>query len=266
MNAQHTKALNTDTSSKNRLRFASTRQLSKLASADVYRSYKRKVGVVTSASNREEQVHRTQSPTKRHKANPITLNINDEKFDSIQSIFSSELDVTADRNASDVFSKFYRDIWPLCRSLPEVLHHSSSIIDTLLFYLLSRSENGRDVTTAEEDSSSDHNCEDNDEIDECSNISSNAAANKTVTVIDGITTKASDTERSSFIVNHATTDILHLISVLARDLRHEIHPYVHTKILPRILIDLLNPPPPLDTNVQPIQLDVNVVESAFRTL
>jgi len=27
------------------------------------------------------------------------------------------------------------------------------------------------------------------------------------------------------------TDVLHLLAVLARDLRHEIYPYVHTKIV-----------------------------------
>jgi hypothetical protein len=73
--------------------------------------------------------------------------------------------------------------------------------------------------------------------------------------------------REVFVTNHATTDILHLLSVLSRDLRHEIHPFLHTNIIPRIVQDLLNPPPPPpDSTKQPIPLDVTIVESAFRTL
>jgi len=38
-------------------------------------------------------------------------------------------------------------------------------------------------------------------------------------------------DRVAFITNQAMTDVLHLLAVLARDLRHEIYPYVHTKIV-----------------------------------
>ena len=52
----YTKSVNTDKRSRKRLKFASSKERSKRASADVYRSYKRKVGV-TSAATREEIVH-----------------------------------------------------------------------------------------------------------------------------------------------------------------------------------------------------------------
>lgn len=157
---QHTKVLNTDSSgSKNRLRFASARQRSQQASADVYRSYKRRIGVVTSSSSREEQVHNnshTITPSnnnKKRKGNntnfaergdkynlKISSQIeesdddNDNKKNIITiSNFITELDIASDRNASGIFTKFYHEIWYLVRSLPEILHHSDKIIN---YYLI----------------------------------------------------------------------------------------------------------------------------------
>lgn len=290
MSANHTKILNTDASGKNRLKFTSSKQIAKLASADVYRSYKRKSGVVTSASSREEQVHRQQSKQngigKRLKPNPrptdeedgqkIDHHTQDEdvsdseekEIDHNYSLFASELDITSDRNASTIFGKFYREIWSLCRSLPEVLHHSSQIVDLLSFYLVSPSESAIVRETTKLDSDLDDEIEADDDAEQDDDISDNHSEVecKQSTNVNVIVSQMSDTNRTSYVVNHATTDILHLVGVLARDLRHEIHPYVHTKLLPRILIDLLNPPPHVDTSTQPIQLDVNVVEAAFRTL
>ena len=53
---QHTKGLSSDARSKNRIRYSSARDRAKRASADVYRSYKRRIEVTTAAS-REERVH-----------------------------------------------------------------------------------------------------------------------------------------------------------------------------------------------------------------
>ena len=260
------KTINTDSRSKKRIRFASSKERSKKASADVYRSYKNRIGGgVTSAATRESYVHnpRDQVRTKkRHKLNQtqgtggdndrtafvqiskesekrstsgkknssLDLIENDDEIQlEISTNFSSEVDVALDRNASEIFSKFHREIWILIRSLPEILHNLDKIIDILMSYMLSP-----------------------------------ASMPERPTRLDKSPTPMSQEE---FVINHATTDVLHLLSVLARDLRHEIHPYLHTKILPRVFKDLLNPPPPpSESKKQPIPLDVTIVETAFRTL
>ena len=261
------KSINTDSRSKKRIRFASSTERSKKASADVYRSYKNRIGGgVTSAATRESFVHNPRDQVrskKRHKLNQTKRNtggkdddltafvkISDESekqsslddadlgLDStknedevqleISTTFSSEVDVAMDRNASEIFSKFHREIWMFIRSLPEILHNLDKIIDILMSYMLSP-----------------------------------ASIPERPTRLD----VSPSIYREGFVINHATTDVLHLLSVLARDLRHEIHPYLHTKILPRVLQDLLNPPPPPpDSNKQPVPLDVTIVETAFRTL
>ncbi|GAX11440.1 U3 small nucleolar RNA-associated protein 20 [Fistulifera solaris] len=193
-----TKTFNQDGRSKTRLRFASSRKRAKSASADIYRNYKRRYGVTTAAV-REEQVH-----SKRK---------DDEKgTEDSTSTLAEELDIAMDRNASEVFGRFYREIWHLVRSLPEVLHHAEAIVDILNKYLLSPDEDRE--------------------------------------------------EARSFSINHATTDILHLYAVFARDMRHEIHKFLHTKILPRFLDDLLYP----SKDQQQRPMDVTVVEAVFRTL
>jgi U3 small nucleolar RNA-associated protein 20 len=77
--------------------------------------------------------------------------------------------------------------------------------------------------------------------------------------------EASDGDHGAvrYQANQATTDILHLLAVLARDLRHEIHPYLHSKILPRLVDDLLNPPL---ARQQQLPTDVTILESCLRTL
>jgi U3 small nucleolar RNA-associated protein 20 len=150
---------------------------------------------------------------------------------SSMTTFASELDVAVDRNASEIFSGYHRKVWRLVRSLPEILHNVEEIIDIHLAYMLSPSSDPETVSSR--------------------------------LLLQRETTD----ERLGFVVNHATTDILHLLAVLARDLRHEIHPYLHTKIIPRIVYDLLNPPPPPpESERQPIPVDVTIVEAAFRSL
>jgi hypothetical protein len=250
-NEQRIKSVSTDPRSKNRLRFSSTKQRAKNASADVYRSYKRRLGSVTSAASREERVHhpsqdesskhRNKRPRKSYDGTTDRVAVlggrnedaeeesSNEEMD-IESTFASELDLAHDRNASEIFSHFYRDIWHLVQSLPEVLHHASDIVDILLSYLLSP-----ETTPEEKSPTVDFN-------------------------------KMND-ERVTYIANQATTDILHLMAVLARDLRHEIHPFVHSQIVPRIVYDLLNPPlPPPESGKQPLPMSVTLVEAAFRML
>lgn len=249
----HVKSFQTDGRSKNRIRFASSKQRSKRASADVYRNYKRRGGVNTASAGREEHVHNPSSqdskrPNKR--ARKSQSGDNDERQAVVPkasatkeiemlssgsesdagtsgSNLASELDVALDRNASEIFGKFHREIWGLARSLPEVLHHAPKIVDLMLSYMLSPETLPSETSPPVEDTG----------------------------------------ERRNYIVNLATTDILHLLAVLARDLRHEIHPFLHTKIVPRIVNDLLNPPPPPHSSgKQAVPLDVSIVELAFRTL
>eukprot|EP00934_Nitzschia_sp_Nitz4_P007735 Nitzschia sp. Nitz4//scaffold189_size62959//48159//57102//NITZ4_006317-RA/size62959-snap-gene-0.12-mRNA-1//-1//CDS//3329539923//7725//frame0 len=252
MESQHVKSINTDARSKKKIKFTSAKERSKKASADVYRSHKRKVGA-TSATTRERAVHAPQGKdsNKRHRTDHVPVaednsrllvvkvskaedevGIDEDKVKlDISTSLAEELDETNDRNVSEVFGKFYRQVWPLVRSLPEILHHSAKIVDLMLVHMLS-------PASLPERPSDD--------------LSSYNRANS---------------ERRHYIVNHATLDILHLLSVLARDLRHEIHPYLHKHVLPRILQDLLNPPPPPpESGKQPIPLDVTIVETAFRCM
>ncbi|KAG7361182.1 DRIM down-regulated in metastasis family protein [Nitzschia inconspicua] len=275
------KSVNLDSRSKKRIRYASAKERSKKASADVYRSYKDRIaGGVTSASTRERFVHNPQSQQRPHKRqrrhqthgienetfskdrsktavvrmseetddfdvrtnggkNDDGLKLEEildeqpEKEQMESSTFAAELDLAIERNASEIFGKFHRQIWLLVRSLPELLHNLSKVVDILMSYMLSPiSLPERPTPISDSKVAGDGKC-----------------------------------ARQEFSVNLATTDILHLLSVLARDLRHEIHPYLHSKILPRIIIDLLNPPPPPPgSDKQPIPLDVTIVEAAFRCI
>jgi hypothetical protein len=257
MDSQHVKILSTDSRSKNRIRYASSRQRGKQASADVYRNTKRRIGVSSSAT-REERVHNPTVDSSRAKkriktsqngdggsdkravvpagrassANELELvtSGSESEDERSESNFASELDIALDRNASEIFSFFHREIWHMVRSLPEVLHHATKIVDLMLAYMLSPETAPHTMSPSVEE-------------------------------------EDADADRVNYIPNHATTDILHLLAVLARDLRHEIHPFLHTKIIPRIVNDLLNPPPPPpNTGKQPIPLDVGLVEISFRTL
>lgn len=282
---QHTKTLSTDSRSKNRIRYASTKDRAKKASADVYRSYKRRVGVAqTTAASREERVHhpgggpKSSSKKKRKKTfvgeggekkttiviggkeredNAAELidregeEVDDELLpQDVESCFASELDLAQDRNASELFGKMYREIWPLTRSLAEMLHHADDIVAILLCYLLSP-ESDPGAPTERKD------------------IAHMLQKEGGGSVSGGGNPSAAGPKRIPYVVNLVTTDVLHLIGVLARDFRHEIHGFVHPAIVPRIVYDLLNPPPPPPSETdkrQQIALDVTVVEAAFRSL
>ena len=256
VNTQHLKTLNwksIDNSnnkksdgSSNRIRFTSAKERSKHITADVYRSYKRRGGA--DSATREERVHtsdiRVKPNKRRRKTNVgeqgyIVQNekpelFNEEKEDENidQSLFASELELAQDRNASEAYSNLYKEIWPISRSLPEILHHLKSIITCLMKHLLTA---------------------------------------KTCTIeVKSPSSSISSATITGYVINHATNDILHLIGVLARDLRHEIHPFMYTQILPRVIKDMLNPPTSeiwmKENNLQGYVVDVQIVEMAFRTL
>ena len=218
MESHRVKGLSLDPSSRNRFRFATQRQRERRATADVYRGYKRRIGVASSA-NREESLHRTTHPVvkKRKVEGDEGVALSGSALSDLQSAsLAEELDLAFDRNPSEVFSKFYRQIWYYVRSLPEIIHHREKIVQLMLDNLLSPEE--------------------------------------------GASTEGG---RVRFQPNPATTDILHLLAVLARDLRHEIHPCIHTKILPRLVDDLLSPP--MAKN-QSVPLDVTIIEACIRTM
>ena len=334
MESHRVKTVNTDKRSRKRLKFASAREKSKYATADIYRSYKRKLGTTSSStSQREEAVHSNNNKLKRQKrisstsssskssTTTITSTTNDGRTSIVRSssrktkdkkeeedaaeydtiddnnnlmetslssttttttFFSDELDIAFDRNGSEIFQQFHRQIWKLCRSLPEILHHSNEIVDILLSYMLSPYDAPGTPTPITADGTSTSSSKENDTTKDDDDKKK--------------TKSSSSSSSSSYSINHATMDILHLISVLARDLRHEIHPYVHTKIVPRIIYDMLNSPPPSATSAtstskssrsqqqqqkgegedqtetqkqqqrQVIPLDITIVEAAFRTI
>ena len=217
MENHRVKSLSLDPRSRNRFRFASQKQREQRATADVYRGYKRRIGVSSSA-NREEAIHHTQEhPSKKIRLDEEGLVASAAAITDLQSAsLAEELDLAFDRNSSELFSKFYRQIWYNVRSLPEILHHREKIVQTMLDYLVSPEEGSSD-----------------------------------------------EDERVRYRPNQGTTDILHLLAVLARDLRHEIHPFLHSKILPRIIDDLLNPPM---AKKQTVPLDVSIIEASIRTM
>lgn len=79
---------------------------------------------------------------------------------------------------------------------------------------------------------------------------------------------ADERDGGEHTVNIATHDILHLLGVLARELRGELYPLLKSKIFPRIIDDMLNPSMSVDekNQQQKAPLDVAHVESAFRCL
>jgi len=251
------KSLNVDPRSKNRIRFQSAKQRAKKASADVYRTYKRRVGVTTAAS-REERVHHQDQfndtsdknikkkrkflPSVDGEAKAILSGdyaVDDSSDEEMEmeleenTTFAMELDLAYQRNAAIIFGRLHYELAPLIRSLPEILHHAQKIIKILLSYVLSPYAEPSDPSPEESWMHND-----------------------------------SKKKRELFVINMVTTDVLHLLSVLARDLRHEIHPYVHDLILPRLINDLINPPTTIDDPEMKQQrsLDVTVVETAFRTI
>jgi hypothetical protein len=261
-NQQHIKTFNPNSKSKNRLKYTSTKQRAQKASADVYRSYKRRTG----AASREERVHHPEHFDKRNKKKVRTSLIDDgnnkdegtktailrfnkakggdddmdidrdmdedthmqdvdvdededdDDFLKTKTTFSMELDLSKNRNGSKMFAKLYYNLAPLVKSLPEILHHSKKIVHLLLSYLLSEQSDPSSPSSIESWMDMDVDMDNKD------------------------TEKKKKKKKGSFVVNLVTNDVLHLLSVLARDMRHEIHPYVHGLILPRIINDLINPP------------------------
>ncbi len=147
-------------------------------------------------------------------------------------IFLTELEVSAQRNGSQLFQKLVRGLRPLSKSLAELLYHRERIVEMLCAYLVSPRERG---------------------IDEQSPTSAS----------------------HGYVVNAATNEVLHLVSVLARELREETYPYLATRFMPRIINDMLNPPATDITSATKscdihhktnISMDISHIESAFRTL
>ena len=157
-------------------------------------------------------------------------------------IFLAELEISSQRNGSQLFQNLVRQLRPLSNSLAELLHHKEKIVELLCAFLLSpREEDGAPTPRrrANEDTKS---------------YKKWLAA----------------TASNGFVANLATSDVLHLFGVLARELRREIYPFLNTTILPRIIDDLLNPPSVIVIDSEKHQnntlLDVSLVESAFRAL
>jgi len=160
-------------------------------------------------------------------------------------IFFSELEISAQRNGSQLFSKLVRELLPLCKSLAELLHHRERIVELLYAYLLSPRGDGAGSPT------------------QCRLPNEGWKT---------YTKRLAGKSPNGYSVNMATNDVLHLFGVLARELRQEIYPFLTTRILPRIIDDMLNPPTitisaeDFGKHQNNVPLDVSHVESAFRAL
>ena len=134
-----------DAAGKSRIRFQSQRKRAREVTADVYRSYKRRTG---SAAVREEQVHAHVAPGAEAAAAAEAAKKEDTLNESTS--FASELDIALDRNASEIFAQFHRESWALVRSLPEILHNASKIVNLLLMYVLSPADKPGEKTPLED--------------------------------------------------------------------------------------------------------------------
>jgi len=168
-------------------------------------------------------------------------------------IVLEELELSAQRNGSQLYQKLVRDLRPLCKSLAELLHHGERVVDLLYAYLLSPRVGGDGGGPG-------------GFLPPCRKPNESWKSYKK---------RLADKAPNGYAVNVCTNDVLHLLGVLARELRQEIYPFLNTRILPRIIDDMLNPPTTIavvsivnsdkkDQNNVP--LDVNHIESAFRTL
>lgn len=166
-------------------------------------------------------------------------------------IFLEELELSAQRNGSQLYSKLVRESRPLCKSLAELLHHGERIVDLLYAYLLSPRGGDSD--------------------DGCSATPIRKVHESWKSYKKHLSTKAPN----GYVINVATNDVLHLLGVLARELQQEIYPFLNTRILPHIIDDMLNPPTTIaitsitDSDKKHhnnVPLDVNHIESAARTL
>jgi len=239
-NQQHIKAVNLDSRSRKRVRFLSSKQREQLATADIYRSYNRpSVGIATSSATRERQVYHGSIKTdadsgpvqKKRKMDSSEILAEEDEPDWSASTFASELDLARERNSSQLFSRLFKELSPLVSSLPEILHHLSDIVSILLSHVVSLS------------------------TDPSSPSPSDRTKVQTIS-------QSSQQNRILCVGNLVTADVLHLLSVLARDVQGDIHSHLFQSILLRIVFDLIQPH---STHAQGT-LNVTVVESAFRSL
>lgn len=178
--------------------------------------------IVTSASRQDDKG--TSNPAE-HDDSRGGIDDEDEEKDASQLLltggteFLIEIEISAQRNGSQLFQKLVWELRPLCKSFAELLYHKKTIVELL-----------------------------------CKNLLSD------------------DIHTGGFIANVATNDVLHLLGVLARELRVEIYPFLNTKILPRIIDDMLNPPQltgvgeSSERQHHRTQLDVAHIEAAFRCI
>ena len=252
-NQQQIKVVNVDPRSKKRVRFQSSKQRAKRATADIYRTFHRSTvgGTIAPSATRENIVHNEtiidEPVTKKVKRGPSQQADDDDddplQYDLSITTFGNELDITKERNSSQLFSKLYKELSPLVHSLPEILHHLSDIVSILLEHVLSPSSSPttEDTTTP------------------------TITLHERQLVVSYHPLTQKDTR--FFVTNLVTSDVLHLLAVLGKDVKGEIHPYLFQSILPRIIYHLIQPPPThLLRGGGGVTLNVSIVEAAFRCL
>ena len=166
----------------------------------------------------------------------------DNKLLTGGTIFLTELEISSQRNGSQLFQSLTRQLRPLSKSIAELLHHKEKIVELLCSFLVSPRG------------------------DENSPTPRRRANEDKRTYKKWLATKVPN----GYVANLATGDVLHLFGVLARELRREMYPFLNTTILPRIIDDLLNPPSIIVIDSEKHQnntmLDVSLVEAAFRSM
>jgi hypothetical protein len=174
------------------------------------------------------------------------------------STFAVELELALMRNGSEPFAACHRRVWPLTRSLPELLHNAGSVFDHLIDSLTSTAvveatatnSNGDEEEEGEGEPPLDGVERDNEDEEDVDEIDEDAADDIGVDA-EGEDAAIADPDATADgaggppvhrhkTFNLATLDVLHLMAVLADDLRHEIHPHLHSKVLPCLLGDLLD--------------------------
>ena len=99
-----------------KLRFTGIKERESVTTADVFRKAKK---------GDQGRIHHS-SKTKLS-----------EEDKNLSSGFQTELDLIFEKNASEQFKFFYHKCWSLCRSLPEILHYKSQILDLITSTALS---------------------------------------------------------------------------------------------------------------------------------
>ncbi|KAI9697124.1 MAG: U3 snoRNP protein [Bogoriella megaspora] len=59
----------------------------------------------------------------------------EEKDDTSESYFRAQLLEWQEKNLTETFTRFLRDVLPFCESLPQILHHQDRILDVLVTYI-----------------------------------------------------------------------------------------------------------------------------------